>query len=172
MGAALAGLVFSVGRDRRRHNPLLPGKGPGAGQPTIDAAKSLGLQCDSGEKDNVPSGLYQWHCRGTEAHPALTMLVSGNDEGVAEIDVITPTGDTDRLRIAIGAVARTVPPMSSLDGLATELDRQLVDWDGAQTIVGSRGLRVSLLCDEPSQFGEGQCMAFVVGPDPIKPMLP
>jgi len=171
IGAGVAGLLPVITVGILLGNPLLPARGPGAVQATLGGAMSLGVACDSGEKDNVPSGLYQWHCRGTDRVAGFDVLVDGNDAGVAEIDVITPTDDTDVARAAIARVFEAVPPLTSVDGLATYLDQALEGWDGTQLFLGTDGLRIAAECLGPSQFGDGQCLVLFRGPDPIKPML-
>jgi hypothetical protein len=150
----------------------LPGTTPGPVRPTLDAITALGLECDSGVPDNVPSGLSQWHCRGTvDGISDFIILVGGSEAGVAQIDVVSPTDDPAIARAALARVVVATPPISGVSGLATDIDGALQDWDGAQMFLQIRGLNIAAQCQPPSKFGAGQCLITFVGPDPIKPML-
>src|SRR5215212_11417001 len=73
-------------------------RAPAAVRPTLEAVEHLGLRCGDGEPDNVPSGLFQWHC-GPAADPgSKAILVGGNDSGVSDIVVVSPTNDLNAAR--------------------------------------------------------------------------
>ncbi len=146
--------------------------GPEAVRPTLDAIAALGLQCGSGIPDNVPSGLFQWHCHGSiESTTDVIILVGGNEAGVSALDISTPTDDFASARAVLGPVAARVPPLSGLDGLPAALHEAFRSLSGRQTSIELLGLRVSAWCIPPSEFGDGRCTISFVGPDPLRPML-
>ena len=61
---------------------------PATVQPTLAAVATLGFRCGEGIPDNVPSGLIEWRCQGELDDAASSMLVDGNDEGVAGITLV------------------------------------------------------------------------------------
>lgn len=139
----------------------VPFSTPGAVEPTLTALERHGFDCDSGEKDMVPSGLFQWHCRGSDGGVETTVLVNGNDAGVAEIDDVY---ESTNPVIAIDGFRRlvaNVPPLTA----APDLANAIADWTGAQQSVVVRGVRVSAECDVT------QCLIFVSNAEsPIQPL--
>jgi hypothetical protein len=145
---------------------------PAAVQPTLDALTALGLHCGDGIPDNVPSGLSQWHCRAkADGDHGDDVLVNGNNAGIAELDVVTVSDDPAPSRTLLIRVVATTPPLAALDGLAADLNDALIDWAGEQRTVNVRGLTLRAECLAPNQFGPGQCLITITGPNPIKPML-
>jgi hypothetical protein len=125
---------------------------PPAIQPTLSALRTLGFVCDAGIKDNVPSGLYQWHCRGTEDGVDTTVLVDGKAAGVAEIDDDHASIDPAVAVRGFGRLVASVPPLRGATRLVATLDH----WTGEQQSQTVDGVRVTALCDVT------QCIVFVV----------
>lgn len=151
----------------------LAGRAPGAVQPTVDAIRALGLRCDDGVPDNVPSGLSQWHCRGSlDGTEEVAVLIDGNDAGVTSIDVVTPTDDVVTARAIVERVATATPPLVRIGGLVAHLRQSLGPWDGRQTSLPLGQLQISALCQPPSQLGDGECIILFGGLDPLQPIVP
>ena len=112
--------------------------------PTIFKLRDLGYSCGDGIKDNVPSGLYQWHCDRSPDRSDLTELVDGNDRGVAEIDLAFPSNDPDAAKKTYESVIADVPPLVSAKGLHGVLD----SWFGEQTSEDVQGIRVAAECQD------------------------
>jgi hypothetical protein len=146
-------------------------RAPGAVRPTLEAVERLGLSCGDGERDNVPSGLFQWHCGPVSDPGSRAILIGGNDAGVSDIDVVSPRNDLIAARQWFVLVVGVVPPLSGVEGLGAALDAPLATWTGQQQFVEFGGVRVAVDCIPPSQFGEGDCTATFVGPDPLKPII-
>ena len=146
-------------------------RAPVAVRPTLEAVERLGLGCGDGELDNVPSGLFQWHCGAVSDPGSRAILVGGNDVGISDIDVVSPTNDLMDARQWFVRVVGAVPPLSGVEGLGSALDAALASWNGQQQFVEFGGVHVAADCVPPSQFGPGYCIATFVGPDPLKPMV-
>jgi hypothetical protein len=135
---------------------------PARVRPTLVAIGTLGFACGAGIRDNVPSGLSQWSCKGTLDGAEATILVDGKEEGVTEItlDVLAPN-DPSTARKEFRRLVTEVPPLSS----APDLVDTLADWDGGQRRVTVGGVAVYAECDST------QC---VVGAftddDPLRPL--
>ena len=137
------------------------GHGPAAVQPALMALGQLGYACDDGVKDNVPSGLSQWHCNRTGVVPPTSVLVNGNDRGIAEFNIVVDDADPARVRQAFAEILATVPPLSTAPWLADSLE----GWNGPQASRDLNGVRVTGLCDAT------QCIVFVVtASSPIEPL--
>lgn len=135
---------------------------PAPVRPTLEALRALGLRCGAGVKDNVPSGLYQWSCSGSVGGVPWWVSVSGNDVGIAEIDLTTPEStDPGVARAAYARLVAATPPLSRAPALAGALG----GWTGPPQAVELDGVRVWAGCDAT------QCNVFVVtAGDAIKPM--
>jgi len=135
---------------------------PAAIRPTLAGIIALGYRCGEGMKDNVPSGLFQWHCDGTVDGTVSTVLVDGNQEGVAGITLfINESDDPEIARVGFARLVTGVPPLKAAPALADVLRR----WPGEQqsTVVGP--VRVFAEC-KPTY-----CIV-IVSPagDPLRPM--
>lgn len=116
---------------------------PPAVRDTLSGIHALGLTCDAGEEDNVPSGLTQWPCRGAIDGVDSSVLVDGNDEGVNGISLVTGgPPDPDAARVTFSRLVTSVPPLDSAPALPTALD----DWDGDRRVTIIGGVRVSAEC--------------------------
>jgi hypothetical protein len=135
---------------------------PSAVQPTLAGIDTLGFHCDEGIRDNVPSGLVQWPCQGTVDGFGSTVLVDGNQEGVAGITlVIDESIDPGVARAGFGRLVDAVPPLDT----APVLVDTLTGWNGEQrqNVIG--GVRVSAECDAT------QCIVGVLAAeDPLRPL--
>jgi hypothetical protein len=132
---------------------------PAAVRPTIDAVRALGFACGDGQRDNVPSGLFQWHCRGAIGGTPSTVLIGGNDRGVSDITLVSDEStDPAIARAGFELLVRTLPPLSTRPTLVDAL----AGWSGEQrrTIVG--GVAVTGECDAT------QCLVMV---DPVDDVL-
>jgi hypothetical protein len=111
---------------------------------SLTAIEALGLRCGDGIKDNVPSGLFQWSCRGMMAGAPTTVLVDGNDKGVTAIALVTD-GSTDATLAAaqFGRLVDAVPPMRT----APILKDTVAGWTGAQQVRTIGGVRISASCE-------------------------
>jgi len=148
--AALAGACTWIGA-----------KGPPAVLPALTSIEQLGYACDNGVKDNVPSGLYQWHCSRTVNGLQSTVLVNGNDRGIAEFDIDVSATDPALVRSAFSEVLAVVPPLSSAPWLADGL----AGWTGPQANRVVNGVSVTGECDET------QCVVFVsTAASPLDPL--
>jgi hypothetical protein len=114
-----------------------------ATNPTVQKLREIGYRCSDGEKDDVPSGLYQWRCPGPDGDTDVMVLTSGNAKGVAEVDLALSTNDAVAIRQAYESVIAKVPPLTS----ATELHGVLDGWSGPQTFFTVRGMHVVAECD-------------------------
>ena len=134
---------------------------PVAVQPTLAAIAQLGYGCDGGIPDNVPSGLYEWHCERSADGPPTTVLMEGNHEGVASVTLVTDDStDFEAARAEFARLVSQVPPMS----IAPVLGKTLTGWRGEQlrTVIG--GVRVFAECAT-------QCVVIVSGAaNPTRPM--
>jgi hypothetical protein len=140
---------------------VLGGCTPAAIQPTLADVRSLGFACGDGARDNVPSGLYQWHCSGTVAAKDGTILVNGNDGGVAEIDLAINSADPAVMRSEFRRVAIEVMPLR----LAPALADALVVWSGPLRATVIRSARIASECDAT------QCIVEVTSIDgPLRPL--
>jgi hypothetical protein len=126
-------------------------KGPPAVLPALTALERLGYVCDYGVKDNVPSGLYQWHCNRSVNGLQTGVGVNGNDQGIAEFDIDVSDVDPALVRRAFSEMLATVPPLNT----APWLEEGLAGWTGPQANRVVNGVSVTDLCDET------QCMVFV-----------
>jgi hypothetical protein len=135
---------------------------PPAVQATLVGIDTLGFRCGEGIPDNVPSGLVQWHCQGSVDGFGSTVLVDGNEEGVAGITmVIDESIDPGVARAGFGRLVDAVPPLNT----APVLVDTLTGWNGEQqrNVIG--GVRVSAECDAT------QCIVDVVSADdPLRPL--
>jgi hypothetical protein len=120
------------------------GTTPAAVRPTLTAIEALGFRCGDGVKDNVPSGLFQWSCVGAMDAARSTVLVDGNDEGVAAITLfVDDPSDAGVARSAFGRLVDAVPPLSN----ARVLKDTIAGWTGGQQAWTVGGVRISALCD-------------------------
>ena len=135
---------------------------PAVVRPTLAGIEALGLRCGAGVKDDVPSGLFQWRCTGSLGGAGATVLVDGNDEGVAGVTLVADgSTDPEVARASFGRLVDAVPPLSTAPILVDQLD----GWTGDQrsTVIG--GVRVSALCDAT------QCLIWVMpAADPLRPL--
>ena len=125
---------------------------PPAVQPSLAALEALGIGCDAGVEDNVPSGLVQWTCTGSLEGTGVTVLIEGNDEGVAGVTLVGHSTHPDVARAAFGWLVAAVPPLSTAPILVDQLD----GWTGAQRSMVVGDIRVTALCDAT------QCIVAVV----------
>jgi hypothetical protein len=117
---------------------------PGAVQATLAAIETLGLRCGDGAKDNVPSGLFQWTCRGAIEGVRSALLVDGNQDGVAGMTLfVDDPGDPGVARTQFGRLVDSVPPLTN----APALKDTLASWTGAQQTWTVGGVRIFALCD-------------------------
>jgi hypothetical protein len=148
--AALAGACSGLGA-----------KGPPAVLPALTSIERLGYACDSGIKDNVPSGLYQWHCDRTVNGLQTFVLVNGNDRGIAEFDIGVEATDPALVRNTFSELLVVVPPLNT----APWLEDGLAAWIGPQASRVVNGVRVTGMCDET------QCIVFVsTAASPLEPL--
>jgi hypothetical protein len=130
-------------------------------QPALIALGQLGYSCDDGVKDNVPSGLSQWHCNRTGVVPPTSVLVNGNDRGIAEFNIVVDDTDPAHVRQAFAEILAAVPPLSTSPWLADGLD----GWSGPQASRELNGVGVTGLCDAT------QCIVFVGNASsPVEPL--
>lgn len=116
---------------------------PTAIEPTLADVRALGFACGDGVRDNVPSGLSQWHCSGRIATKEAAIAVNGSEAGVTEIDLVINSPDPELMRSAFMRVATDVTPLK----VGPALRDALAGWSGQQrtTVVGSA--RVASECD-------------------------
>jgi hypothetical protein len=135
---------------------------PAAVRPTLEAITSLGFRCGDGHRDNVPSGLLQWSCGGSIDSVRSTVLVDGNDGGVAGITLLVEApSDPGVARRGFGRLVDAVPPLST----APVLKATVAAWTGPQQMWTVGGVRLSADCD-PSQ-----CIISVLpSGDPLRPL--
>lgn len=127
---------------------------PPAVTPTLAAIHAIDFTCGGGIKDNVPSGLSQWACEGTVQRQPTTILVDGNDEGVAGLTLNVHASMDPSIALAgFRQVAGTVPPLTTSPKLAHTLDGSA--GDQVREVVG--GVAVIAECDAT------QCIVMVVG---------
>jgi len=117
---------------------------PAAVRPTLAGIVALGYRCGEGMKDNVPSGLFQWDCDGTVDGTVSTVLVDGNEEGVAGITLfIGESDDPEIARIGFARLVSEVPPLKSAPALADSLG----GWTGRQQSHVVGGVRLFAECE-------------------------
>ena len=117
---------------------------PDAVRPTLAAIEALGLRCGDGVKDNVPSGLFQWSCRGAIEGVGTALLVDGNEKGVAGLTLLVDDpSDPGVARTQFGRLVDAVPPLTT----APVLKDALASWTGGQQSSTIGGVRVSASCD-------------------------
>lgn len=134
---------------------------PSGIRPTLDDVEALGFLCDVGIPDNVPSGLTQWHCRGTVRGHEVSVLVDGKDTGVAGFSLGIDSTDPAIARDEFRRLATGVAPLTAQPNLAGVLDA----WSGAQDPKVVGGARVNGLCDAT------QCIVFIGSVDgPTNPL--
>jgi hypothetical protein len=137
---------------------------PAAVQPTLDALESLGYTCGGGTADNVPSGLKQWRCLGSDNGSEGGISVEGNDGGVAAITlaVVWPVSpDPNAAREAYRRLVTTVPPFETAPALADAL----ANWTGEQMASTIGGAQVIAECRQD------QCIIIVnSAQSPIEPL--
>ena len=117
---------------------------PESVRPTIAGIVGLGYRCGDGIKDNVPSGLFQWHCDGAVNGTPSVVLVDGNAEGVAGVTLdVEPTNDPELARVGFARLVAAVTPLKAAPALADTL----IGWTGGQQwkIVGA--VRVYAGCE-------------------------
>lgn len=119
-------------------------------QPTLADVQSLGYACGDGIRDNVPSGLSEWHCSGTAGGRQATINVDGNDGGVAGITLAIDSPDPDVLRAAFQRLATEVAPVK----VAPSVRDALVGWSGQQQSTTLGNARVTSECDATQCFVE------------------
>ena len=129
------------------------GSPPAGVASTLTAIEALGPTCGEGTADHVPSGLTEWSCRGEMMRAAVTVLVDGNDEGVAGVTLVVadstdPALTTDRF----GRLVDAVPPLRT----APILKEALAGWAGSQRTRVIGGVRISAEC------GASQCLVIVM----------
>jgi hypothetical protein len=130
--------------------------------PTLAAVESLGFDCGDGIEDNVPSGLWQWKCAMILDVGHTSILVEGNDEGVASVTVVLDDStDPAAARDVFNRVVDAVPPLNT----APILKDAIADWGGSQRLRDVGDVRVGSVCDE------FQCLVWVVGAhDALRPI--
>jgi hypothetical protein len=117
---------------------------PAAVRPTLAGIIALGYRCGEGMKDNVPSGLFQWQCHGAVDGTASSVLVDGNEEGVATItQFINESNDPEIVRVGFSRLVTGVPPLKAAPALVDALR----GWPGEQksTVVGQ--VRIFAECE-------------------------
>ena len=135
---------------------------PQAVHETLAGVESLGFRCGEGEADNVPSGLYQWRCKGEFDGVDSTVLVDGNASGVAGITMVTDDStDPNVARAAFARLVGTVPPLRTAPVLADAL----ASWSGEQTSEVVGGVRLFAEC------ADTMCRVQVSdAADPLRPL--
>jgi len=135
---------------------------PPAVQETLVGIESLGFRCGEGEADNVPSGLYQWRCKGELDGVGSTVLVDGNPVGVAGITMVTDNStDPNVARTAFARLVSNVPPLRTAPVLAETLG----SWSGEQTSQVVGGVRIFAEC------ADSMCRVMVNdAADPLRPL--
>ena len=135
---------------------------PDAVQPTLAAIEALGFRCGDGVKDNVPSGLLQWSCGGAMDAVRSTVLVDGNEEGVAGITlVVDDPSDPGVAGAGFGRLVDAVPPLSN----APVLKDTVAGWSGGQQAWTVGGVRIVAQCDAT------QCIVIVMpAGDALRPL--
>lgn len=135
---------------------------PNAVRPTLAAIETLGFRCGDGLRDNVPSGLFQWSCSGALEAARSTVLVDGNEEGVAGITLfVDQPGDAGVARSGFGRLVDAVPPLSH----APVLKETVAGWTGDQHSWTVAGVRMSAQCDAT------QCVVVVMpAGDALRPL--
>ena len=131
-------------------------------QPALAGIETLGFKCGAGVKDNVPSGLFQWRCTGSFGATSGTVLVDGNDEGVAGVTLVTDgSTDPELARASFARLVGAVPPLDTAPILADQLE----GWTGDQRSSVIGGVRVFSVCDAT------QCIVQVFpAADPLRPL--
>lgn len=135
---------------------------PQAVHGTLAAVESLGFRCGDGEADHVPSGLYQWRCKGDFDGVSSTVLVEGNADGVAGITLVTDDStDPNVARAAFARLVGNVPPLRTAPVLADTLG----SWSGEQTSEVVGGVRIFAEC------ADTMCIVMVTDAiDPLRPL--
>ena len=153
--AVIGILVLAAGCIGRMATPALV-------RPTLAAIEILGFRCGDGLKDNVPSGLFQWSCRGAMDAAPSTVLVDGNEDGVEAITLfVSDPSDPGIARRAFGRLVDGVPPLSN----APVLKDALAGWMGGQQASTVGGVRIVALCDAT------QCIVIVMpAGDALRPL--
>jgi hypothetical protein len=138
------------------------GPAPAAVQPALAAIETLGFRCGDGVRDNVPSGLFQWSCAGRMDAVRSTVLLDGNEEGVAGITfVVDGPSDPRVARSGFGRLLDAVPPLSN----APVLKDTIAGWTGNQQAWTVGGVHISAGCDA------SQCVVTVMpSRDPLRPL--
>lgn len=95
-------------------------------RPTLEGWRSIGLSCTGPTKDNVPSGLVQWSCRGTLGDVELSGVFDGDDQGLFSLQVVVPAATPPDA--ASAAFARLVDATPPLDGHESEIDAFVAGW--------------------------------------------
>ncbi len=135
---------------------------PPAVQPTLAAIEALDFHCGDGVKDNVPSGLFQWSCSGAMETARASVLVDGNEHGVAGITlVVDDPSDPGVARNGFDRLVDGVPPLRD----AGVLKDTVAGWTGGQQAWTVGGVRISALCDST------QCIVIVMpAEDALRPL--
>ena len=135
---------------------------PATVQPTLAGIATLGLRCGDGVPDNVPSGLIEWRCQGELDDAASSLLVDGNDEGVAGITLVMDESTDPRIaRRGFGRLIEAVPPVNAAPGLVDGL----AGWTGEQLATVVDGVRISAVCTVT------QCIVTLASAaDPLRPL--
>jgi hypothetical protein len=138
------------------------GTTPAAVQPTLAAIETLGFRCGDGAKDNVPSGLFQWSCSGAMEASRSTVLVDGNEDGVAGITLFVENpSDPGVARSGFGRLVDAVPRLSN----APVLKDTIAGWTSGQHSWTVAGVLISALCDAT------QCVVIVMpAGDALRPL--
>jgi hypothetical protein len=129
-------------------------------RPTLTDLRSA--VCGDGVRDNVPSGLWQWRCRGRVAGTDAFVDVDGNEAGVAEITLTVDSTDPALIGAEFARLAARVAPLTSAPGLADALGT----WTSQQIFTTVGRARVEHECDGT------QCYLELVSIDgPLTPLM-
>jgi hypothetical protein len=140
---------------------LVAGCAPSALQPALTGVRSLGYACGDGVKDNVPSGLYQWHCSGMVEGNLAVINVDGNANGVAGFTLSINSVDLALMRAEFLSLVTSVSPLTAEPDLAAALDT----WTGTQDPKVFGAARVNGECDAT------QCVVYITSVDgPLQPL--
>lgn len=88
---------------------------------TLTALRSTGYVCGEGVRDNVPSGLWQWRCRGPVAGTDAFVNGDGHDAGAAEITLSVDSTGPALIAAEFARLAPRVAPLTTTPGLADAL---------------------------------------------------
>jgi hypothetical protein len=113
---------------------------------TLEEWKAIGLACTGPTKDNVPSGLFQWSCRGQRHGVELSGVLDGDDRGVVSLQFVVDASTTPDA--ALDAFAGLVDATSQLDGHAAEIIAFIAGWPSIGTTGSFGPTRVRIDVDQ------------------------